>query len=151
MGYSRKQDLREKREKTPCKFDEGILYYEFEQIAKKIAKQFPRIKEVIVVGADIFCTVESRTGYSDWCFRVNFNDWGHITGTYWYYTDNHDSDMHYLYGKQVQGEVTKILTNKGFTFPDYDGIVCEDDNAGTSAGLSHIVEESFWKRLFAKR
>ena len=151
MSYSRKQYLSEQREKTPCKFDEGISYYEFEQIAKKVAKQFPRIKVVTAVGANIYCTVESQTRYSDWFFRVNFNNWGHINGTYWYFTENDDSDMHYQYGYKVSAEVNKILANKGISFPDYDGIISEDDEAGTSAALSYVVEESFWEKLFTKR
>ena len=151
MGYERGQNLSEKRQRTPCKFDDGISYHEFEQIAKKAAEKFPRIKQVTVGNAEIYCTVESITGYTDWYFRVNFNDWGHITGTRWSYTSNSDSNLHKAFGEEVAREVCKILKNKGISLPDYCGIVNEDDKVGTADGLSYEAEESLWEKLFAKR
>ena len=149
MGYYTKRELNELRKEMPCKFNEGITYYEFEQIANNVAKQFSRIKEVTVGNGVIICKVESLTGYSDWYFSVDFNNWGHIQGRYWWHTDNNDSNICEAYGDQVQKELRQLRGDKNLLFPDFQKLF--NDEVTISHDLSYVVEEPFWERLFAKR
>lgn len=150
MSYYTSKELNDMREKMPCKFDEGITYHEFEQIAKNVAKQFQRIKEVTVGNGKIFCEVESLTGRSEWYFSVDFNNWGHIEGTYWWYTDNKDSNMCKAYGEQVQKEINQFSRNKNIILPDYEDLI-ETNKNSLPRSFSYIEEETFWEKTFARR
>ncbi len=65
MEAFRKDDVEEKRKNTPCRFRDGITYKDFSNIVYKIAKKIKRIKDIIISGTLIYCTVESQTGYSN--------------------------------------------------------------------------------------
>ena len=66
----RRRKVNQKRKATPCYFKDGISAYEFERIALRVGKKIRRVKTVSVMGAVIYCTVESQTGYSNWDFNV---------------------------------------------------------------------------------
>lgn len=86
-------DINGERKNTPCQFNDGISYEDFTHIVKSSKKHIKRIKETFVDKAVVYCKVESQTGCSDWNFQVDFNDWGHLTGTYWKTSENSDSNI----------------------------------------------------------
>lgn len=149
MGYARLKDVKEKRQATICYFKDGITYEEFIAIASRIKKQIKRIKKVNVIAAVIYCTVESQTGYSDWDFHIDFNDWGHITGTYWTYTENHDSNIPKHYGSMVSREISVLLHKRKIHLLDYSDIVDANGEIGTPSGLSFRQSIGLFERIFS--
>ena len=76
------------------------MYDDFVQIAKLSARGFKRLRLVSVDDVVIRCNVESQTGYSDWYFTVDFNNWGHVTGILWTLSQiNEDSLIPKRYGR----------------------------------------------------
>lgn len=147
---SRTDDVYDKRMATPCKFADGISYEDFSNIAYQAAKKIKRIKDVTVSGTIIYCTVASQTGISDWDFRVDFNNWGHITGTYWKRSDNLDSNIPKVYGHMVSGEIHQLMSDRNIYLPDYSDYVDADEEIGTLSGLSYCKKTSFFKKVFSK-
>lgn len=81
------------RENTECKFDGIISYDKFTLLADSIAKKIKRL-EVKVEGTFITGTVSTVSGIDTWDFKVDFNDFGNITGKYWWlYCENDDSSI----------------------------------------------------------
>lgn len=84
----------EKRRKSiQCYFDDGITEEEFIEMVKQVEKKIKRIKKLKLDGAVVYGKVRSNSGISEWNFNVDFNDYGHLSGKYWIYSDNDDSDI----------------------------------------------------------
>ena len=47
-----------------------------------------KVDEMVVIG-----TVHSQSGITDWNFKIDFSDYGHLTGKFWMSTDNDDSEI----------------------------------------------------------
>lgn len=136
-----------KRKHTRCRFRDGLAYEDFVSIAHKASNRIRRIKSVNVQGAVIYCTVESQTGYSNWDFKVDFNDWGHVTGTYWKWTENNDSNIPSHFGKMVSGYVHQFYRDRNISLPEYSDIVDEDKELGTVNGLNTHYKSGFFQKL----
>lgn len=80
------------------------------------ARKIKRVKSVSVRSAVIYRNVESQTGYSDWDFSVDFDNWGHVTGTYWTQTDNDDSSIPHHYGQMVSGWIHDFYRDRENSF-----------------------------------
>ena len=117
MAHRKTDKLSEIRKQTTCMFIDGVSFSEFETIAKVVAARFTRIKEVTVNNAEITCKVNSMTGYTEWFFSVDFNNWGHISDVYWTYTENTDSKLAQSYGAEVSSEIIKLLSSKFISLP----------------------------------
>ena len=68
---------------------------QFESIVRSQAKRIRRISKVSVDlnTAKVYCTVESQSGISDWNFKLDFDDYGKLTGRCWWHMDNTDSNI----------------------------------------------------------
>ncbi len=82
-----------RRKNTVCRFDGEISKEEFYVMVKRGGKGIRRITSLYAEGAMVYGTVRSQSGISDWRFRIDFNDYGKLTGAYWLSTDNDDSDI----------------------------------------------------------
>lgn len=83
-----------KRKSIYCTFSDGISLQDFEQLALLAAKQIKKKHiDVQVNGPVVLGTVQSQSGLSSWSFSIDFNDYGHITGTYWLSSENSDSPI----------------------------------------------------------
>ena len=100
------------REKMPCSFRNGISQEEFEELAFNIAKKIKRITNIWTDEAIVHCTVESQTHISEWKFSLDFNDWGHLTGTFWTFTENQDSNIPHNFGMKLSGKIHEVLREK---------------------------------------
>ena len=98
-----------RRASTICRFVDGISFDQFQQMAKDAAKKVHRIKATDVQGPVIKYTVESKSGFTDWTFSLDFNDYGHITGTYWSSSQNTDSSIQEYIGGLIQGYIASKL------------------------------------------
>lgn len=95
----------ERRRNTPCRFVDGFSEYEFKQIVKKAGKNIRRLSEVSVDGPVVYGVVQSQSGISEWNFKLDFNDYGHITGTYWLSSDNDDSNIPERLGDLIRSAI----------------------------------------------
>ena len=82
-----------RRTSKPCTFSDGISREQFEEIVKKSGKHIKRIANLSVDGTTVYGTVRAQSGLSEWNFRIDFNDYGHLTGEYWLFSDNDDSNI----------------------------------------------------------
>ena len=147
----RKAFVEREREKTPCFFKDGITSEDFCNIANKIGKKIRRIKSVSVSGAVIQCTVESQTGLSDWEFSVDYNDWGHITGTRWTWTENADSNIPMHFGNMISSEIYQMRLDRNIHFEDYSEAVDSNTTLGTEKGFKYYKKIGLIKRLIPKK
>lgn len=95
----------ERRKSTPCRFIDGFSEYEFEQMVKRASKSIRRVSEVSVDGPNVYGVVQSQSGISEWKFKLDFNDYGHITGTFWCSSDNDDSNIPERLGEMIKNEI----------------------------------------------
>lgn len=90
------------------KYDE-VTEEEFQIIAKNVEKYMKRLIDFIVVGKIIYGIAESQSGLSDWKFKIDFNDYGHITGRYWITSENDDSNIPYYIANNIRLVIKAIL------------------------------------------
>lgn len=148
--WDRLHAVNQRRRCMPCSFEDGITYDDFVGIANRAGRKLKRVQVVSVDGAVIRCNVESQTGYSDWDFNVDFNDWGHITGTYWTHSDNSDSSIPRHYGKMVSGWVQDLLIERGIFIRDFSDAVDENKDLETEQGLNYSHKEQLFGKLIKK-
>jgi len=94
-----------RRINSPLCFDGSITEQEFADIAETAAQGLPRLEKVHADGMTAAIHVRSNSGLSTWVARVDFNDYGHLTGTYWLDTDNTDSVIPEHFAKSMQAEI----------------------------------------------
>ena len=108
---AKEEAAREKRRlNTPCTFETGIPKSEFERIVYKAERKFKRLTVNSIDGAIIYAEVESQSGLSTWYFKVDFNDFGKVTGAYWWSSDNNQSDIPSHFSDYVQAEINKYYS-----------------------------------------
>lgn len=90
------------------KFDE-VTEEEFQIIAKNVGKYTNRLIDFIVDKKTIYGIVESQSGLSDWKFKIDFNDYGHITGRYWIVSENEDSNIPYYIANNIKSVIKTVL------------------------------------------
>lgn len=83
----------ERRRNAPRLFNDGITRNEFVVIVKRSKRGIKRIAELTTNEMVVYGVVHSQSGISDWKFKIDFSDYGHLTGKYWIATDNDDSDI----------------------------------------------------------
>lgn len=92
IGHKKKME-EQKRRNTICDFSDGISEEQFGLLAHKAGKHIKRLTDLYVKGPVIYGSVRSQSGITEWNFKIDFNDYGHITGRYWIRTDNDDSSI----------------------------------------------------------
>lgn len=147
----RRRTVNQTRRQMPCLFIGGLSPSTFKSLASEVASQFSRIKSISVYGAVVYATVESKTGLSDWKFDVDFNNWGHINGTYWTRSENDDSSIPKHFGKTLSGKVCDYLRNCDGVVPNFFDVVDANTALGTDEGLNTHYREGFMQKLFRRR
>ena len=90
-----------KRRNTPCHFDDANQQSKFTSLVEYSARHIKRLTAT-VSGHMVYGTVRSQSGISTWEFRLDFNDYGRVTGEYWCYTDNNDSNIPRSLGDSIK-------------------------------------------------
>ena len=144
----RKSAVNEKRKETPCFFQDGISYDEFCRLANSVAKNISRITKISINrDATIFCTVKSITGYSDWDFMVDFNDWGHITGTRWTWSENTDSNIPNHFGCELTSSICRSLSSKNIYLRSFASAVDSNTALETKSGFEFHKRRNVISRI----
>lgn len=101
-----------RRKNTPFHFDNGFTSNEFEEIVERCAHKILSIGSVEVDGPIVYCRVISARDASDWCFKLDFNDYGHYTGTCWITYENDGSTIPNRLIELIRDEIAKLNSNK---------------------------------------
>ena len=122
IAKSIKESNEEKERKTiPCVYSDKLTEEDFCDIAVAAIKRIKKkITSFEVCGAVVFCTVESQTGLSKWDFRIDFNDYGEITGKYWIWSENEDSLIPKHIAQNMKKKIVDLLDSydEGQTEPE---------------------------------
>ena len=103
----REREEENRRRNTPCRFMDGITQEEFESIALYCAKRIKRVSEISVSGPIVLGIVQSQSGISEWSFKIDYNDYGHLTGKYWLSSENADSSI----PKHIADAISEAIQN----------------------------------------
>ncbi|MBQ7235711.1 MAG: hypothetical protein IJX03_00960, partial [Clostridia bacterium] len=94
-----------------CLYDDKLTEEDFRELAVDVAKSIKRLT-VQVENHFVFGTVKTNSGISEWNFKLDFNDYGKISGQYWISFDNNqESDIPKVYGDRLKVEIIKTLNN----------------------------------------
>ncbi len=105
-----KESLKElDRKSTPCNFDNGISQEEFNEIIKNECQEIKRITDFTVSDTTLRAYVKSQSGISEWKFKIDFNDYGKITGNYWLSSNNNDSQIPEVVAKRIKNSIQSKL------------------------------------------
>ena len=97
---------------TPPRIHPEISERDFVLIAKHEAKSIKRITRMEITGANVYGTVASNSGLSDWVFELRFGYIGQLTGSFEMYSENDDSDIPRTLGNRIRVAIR--------SFPDTD-------------------------------
>ena len=110
-------DEKRRQEQRPymeCNFPERLPFGAFCDIAESVRKTIKGRKiQLRINGPVIKGDVESRSGLSTWSFKIDYNDYGHITGRYWLYSDNKDSVIPQHIAEIISKEIVSKLDETG--------------------------------------
>ena len=106
--------IKSKGYESPCRFSDGISEEEFENIVHLSKKELKiaRLKQVYVLGASVTGKVVSQSNISEWYFKLNFNDHGHLTGRYSITSENEDSNIPRRFGDTISAHIVEYKQSK---------------------------------------
>ena len=146
----RRSRVNQIRKQMPCRFKGPFTFQVFKSLAVDTARQISRIKRISMHDAVVRVTVKSQSNLSDWEFVVDFNNWGHIDGTYWMYSENDDSSIPKHYGNILSGKVCDYLNSHGIVVPNFSGIVDANTSLGTENSLNTNYTVNYTEDILRK-
>lgn len=108
--------LEEQRRNFPCCFSQNFSYEDFRNIVNTVSHRMrKRLSVVSMHGTIIHGRIYSQSGISHWDFELDFNDFGEVTGQYWWIsTCNHcESIIPDSFADQVKEEIENRLSANG--------------------------------------
>lgn len=150
------REREEKRKNTPCKFNDGLSQAEFNEIVKKSGKRIKRLTYLTSQGPIVYGRVESQSGLSEWSFKIDFNDYGHVTGEYWITSDNDDSKIPECVADRIQMAILNPAMSGEdplYDQTEYDEDLedrCREENPG-SATKNTSIHKTSKKKSHLKR
>ncbi|WP_373093846.1 hypothetical protein [Streptococcus oralis] len=122
----RKQD-EELRQSLSIQFPEFLNQEEFNRIIHKETDKINRFKKVEINQALINFEVYSNSRISTWCFTLNYNDYGILTGKVRISRENTDSSIPENISLRISERLTDILKNQYILPPDdYDILLSKE-------------------------
>lgn len=130
-----------RRKATPCKFDEYLSYEDFKKLAIDCAKPIKRLF-VSVEKNFVYCNVRTLSGINSWEFTLDFNDFGKVTGRYWSYSDNSDSNIPSTYAGCLSSAINDFRNkNRNSEKHVYEGYFCP--NCGADLSIQKGFDASY--------
>ena len=122
----RKQD-EELRQSLSIQFPEFLNQEEFNRIIHEETDKIIRIKKVEISQALINLEVYSNSRISTWCFTLDYNDYGILTGKVRISSENTDSSIPENISLRISERLTDILKNQYILPPDdYDILLSKE-------------------------
>ena len=141
----KEREEEERRVNSPCRFLDGISQKEFASIAIRTGKRFRRVTEISVDGPIVYGTVQTQSGLSEWYFKIDFNDYGHLTGNYWISTDNSDSNIPGHVANAISAAIINAISDKYDNNEELDDDECPDYQEESSEYVDSDTERSFYE------
>lgn len=113
----KKQD-EELRQSLSIQFPEFLNQEEFNRIIHEETDKIIRIKKVEISQALINLEVYSNSRISTWCFTLDYNDYGILTGKVRISSENTDSSMPKNVSLRISERLNDILKNQYILPPD---------------------------------
>ena len=120
-------------------------------MVKTAQEQVKRVKSATVSDAVIRCVAESQSGHSEWEFSVDFNDWGHITGKRWTWSENTESNIPDIFGRILSEHIHAVYKNKGIHIKSRADIVDKYATLRTEADFLRQKCTLFENILYKKK
>ena len=139
------------RKNTPPLFSDGISQQHFQQMAYTAQAQIKRIKRISLNGLCITGIVSSQTGHSEWEFSVDFNDFGHLTGAYWTYSENDESNIPSQFARLLQSEILNYYQSNVILIESLFPIVEEYMVSESEDGFCFEKTQPLWSRIIRKK
>lgn len=90
-------------------FPHGMSEFDLYEISLNVSKKFKRLS-ISVDNQFVYGTVRTQSGLNTWDFCLDFNDFGTLTGDYWFkYIENTDSQIPYAYAKELKTALIEYL------------------------------------------
>ena len=103
-------EIEQQRRNSSFTYNEYINEEVFERIVSDVVKSIKRIEYYSVYGPIVECSVRTQSGISNWEFKIDYNDFGKLTGRYWILEyGNYDSDI----PKSVAERISKMVSHYG--------------------------------------
>lgn len=111
-----------RRTDIPCSFKDGISAKEFESIVRKAAAGFQQIQNLRVDGTYVKGSVVGDGANDNCSFTIDFNDYGHVTGKYYWLRDGQPaSDVPVRLAQQISQLIGSYAANKARLAPGSTG------------------------------
>ncbi|MDO5399101.1 MAG: hypothetical protein Q4G33_14370 [bacterium] len=105
---SKEKQKEERRKNMRCEFVDGFSQEEFNDAALAAGKRIKRLYDLHTDGPYVYGSVRSQSGLSTWQFMIDFNDYGHVTGRYWVFSDNYDSVIPKVVAERIKSSIESI-------------------------------------------
>ncbi len=98
------------RKNTAGYFANGITEKEFKAIVAQNGKHIKRITNISTSGPEVYVTVRSQSGISEWEFSIDFSNYGYVTGDYKITCrENFDSNIPENLAKHISADIKQVL------------------------------------------
>lgn len=122
----KKQD-EELRQSLSIQFPEFLNQEEFNRIIHEESAKIIRINKVEINQALINFEVYSNSRISTWCFTLDYNDYGNLTGKVRISSENSDSSIPENISLRISERLNEILKNQYILPPnDYDILLAKE-------------------------
>lgn len=115
--HKNRKEEKKRREETARRkslwngFMDDISEEDFINIVTSCIRPSNRIKEITTKGPIVYGTVYTQSRLSEWDFEIDFNDYGHITGSYWLTSDNDDSSIPRHIAESIKEALKKAISD----------------------------------------
>lgn len=101
-----------KRKATHFDFTNKLQKAKYEEIIFKTAAKFKRISIEEINYQFVTCRVSSSSGASCWYFKIDFNDYGELSGRYWWvYSQNNDATIDKTFADTLSDNIHNFVHN----------------------------------------
>ena len=93
---------------------DALFEEDFYRIVNRSGEGINRIVNLYAKGTMVYGTVRSQSAMSFWTFKLDFNDYGRLTGKYWLFTDNPDSGIPQIVAARISHQIVNYPDGADF-------------------------------------
>lgn len=106
---AQKKAEEENRQNSWNGFNKKLTADDFSRLAHKSKKKFKRIKYIETKDSYVIGTFVSQSGINEYEFKIDYNDYGAITGKYWVINrGNYDSDIPISFANEMKSLIKQF-------------------------------------------
>lgn len=133
------------RKNTVCCFDKDISKEEFYVMVRRGGKGIWRIVDLYADGTMVYGIVQSKNGVSNWTFRLDFNDYGKLTGKYRIFADDKNSDIPKIIADRIARQIRSFpeMADSDFDEEVYNEEIREEIREQAEACCPYCGKENY--------